>query len=171
MPLSSFILVEICVLRSSGWLAVYYSTPGALKVQGLAARKVTTGSPLNSCKLLAGFGEAGKRGGKAMAMRGLSALLLKVPLAPPSLEGIPSLDAGSSRGHWLYSSTAWPLWNGLPVGFSVCVGGGVVGECRDPPYSLNLVYNSQSGSSVLSLWPAVCLRWWSEVAGVISYYM
>lgn len=63
---SSFILVEICVLKSSGWLAVYYSTPGALKVQGLAARKVTTGSPLNSCKLLAGFGEAGRRGGEGM---------------------------------------------------------------------------------------------------------
>lgn len=62
---------------------MYYSTPGALKVQGLAARKVTTGSPLNSCKLLAGFGEAGKRGGKAMAMRGLSALLLKVPPRTP----------------------------------------------------------------------------------------
>lgn len=45
---------------------MYYSTPGALKVQGLAARKVTTGSPLNSCKLLAGFGEAGWRGGKGM---------------------------------------------------------------------------------------------------------
>lgn len=34
---------------------MYYSTPGALKVQGLAARKVTTGSPLNGCKLLAGY--------------------------------------------------------------------------------------------------------------------
>lgn len=40
------------------------STPGALKVQGLAARKVTTGSPLNSCKLLAGFGQAERRGSK-----------------------------------------------------------------------------------------------------------
>lgn len=45
---------------------MYYSTSGALKVQGLAARKVTTGSPLNSCKLLAGFGEAGRSGGKGM---------------------------------------------------------------------------------------------------------
>lgn len=45
---------------------MYYSTPGALKVQGLAARKVTTGSPLNSCKLLAEFGEAGRREGKGM---------------------------------------------------------------------------------------------------------
>lgn len=45
---------------------MYYSTPRALKVQGLAARKVTTGSPLNSCKLLAGFGEAGGRGGMGM---------------------------------------------------------------------------------------------------------
>lgn len=38
---------------------MYYSTPGALKVQGLAARKVTAGSPLNSCKLSAGFGRGG----------------------------------------------------------------------------------------------------------------
>lgn len=45
---------------------MYYSTPGALKVQGLAACKVTTGSPLNSCKLLAGFGEAGRRGAKGI---------------------------------------------------------------------------------------------------------
>lgn len=41
----TFILTEPCVLGSSGWLVVYYSTPGALKVRGLAARKVTTGSP------------------------------------------------------------------------------------------------------------------------------
>lgn len=33
---------------------------------GVAAHKVTTGSPLNSCKLLVGFGEAGRTGDRGM---------------------------------------------------------------------------------------------------------
>lgn len=111
--LLSFILVDVCVLGSSGWLAVYYSTPGALKVQGLAARKVTAGSPLNSCKLSAGF-RSGGGGGWLMALGGSPARgsFCKYPHPPthtPSLEGILFLDAGSGRGQRLYSYTAWPL--------------------------------------------------------------
>lgn len=79
---------------------MYYSTPGALKVQGLAARKVTTGSPLNSCKLLAGFGEAGRIRGKGMEYAFLKGCLCKTffvgPPHPLSLEGISFLDAGRS---------------------------------------------------------------------------
>lgn len=93
---------------------MYYSTPGALKVQGLAARKVTTGSPLNSCKLLAGFGEAGWRGGKGMEhgfgrVAYTRVFFHKSPSHPPSLERILFLDAGSTTGHRLYSYMAWPL--------------------------------------------------------------
>lgn len=76
---------------------MYYSNPGALKVQGLAPRKVTTGSRLNSCKLLAEFGEAGKRGGRAIerAFLGLPAKD-RLCRSPYSLEGIPFLDAWKS---------------------------------------------------------------------------
>ena len=113
MPLSSFILVEICVLRSSGWLAVYYSTPGALKVQGLAARKVTTGSPLNSCKLLAGLGEAGSRGGRSMPLLRVACRdpFCRSPPAPPLVwkEFLSWMLEAVRRGHRLYSYTAWPL--------------------------------------------------------------
>lgn len=49
---------------------MYYSTPGALKVQGLAARKVTAGSPLNSCKLSTGSGEAGAESAGAWLLGG-----------------------------------------------------------------------------------------------------
>lgn len=82
--LLSFILVDVCVLGSSGWLAVYYSTPGALKVQGLAARKVTAGSPLNSCKLSAGFWRGGG-GVQLMVLGGSPARgsFCKYPPPPP----------------------------------------------------------------------------------------
>lgn len=64
---------------------MYYSTPGALKVQGLAARKVTAGSPLNSCKLSAGFRRGGGGGVRLMALGGSPARgsFCKYPPPPP----------------------------------------------------------------------------------------
>lgn len=84
---------------------MYYSTPGALKVQGLAARKVTAGSPLNSCKLSTGSGEAGAESAGAWLLGGSPS----AASPPHGLEGILVLDAGNGRGQRLYSYMARPL--------------------------------------------------------------
>lgn len=92
-----FILPDVCILGSSGRFDVYYSTPGALKVQGLAARKVTAGSPLNRCKLSAGSGEAGQRAWR-MALGGSPAWGSPLPAPPPPPH--PQFGRNSSVGCW-----------------------------------------------------------------------
>ena len=109
MLLSSFILVEICVLRSSGWLAVYYSTPGALKVRGLHVRSPQD-LPLIAASCWLNLERQGEEEARVWSMPLWEFSEQNPFCSPHRLDKIPFLDAGSiRRGHRLYRFTAWPL--------------------------------------------------------------